>query len=389
MVVFLQTFPMGMPMRFRDYFLHAWSPVVMLLLLGCNAKPDDQDDACLYLTCSSHGTCIVVANDPACQCDQGYHAEGLSCVEDDPPGPCFGVTCSEHGQCIESSGEAICQCYQGYHAEGLACLLDPDLCAGVTCSGHGTCRVTDGQPVCVCDLSYHPQKLECLSGDQPCPEGYCSPEDLTLAQQLYGECSGDSYWPICLDRSCVEAGEEEAYLSIAEDVLLGLLGGDVAYLDAHFKLTDVNIISYSSDPPSRGFRVSYIFINDWVRIPVYAEVVPIDPFDETHFRDALQDYARGFPIKRKVSRPIPYSTLEEYILSCQGTIAEINWCFPLLFSAETGNMLFRGVVGTIDYSANQCAGMDANLESGDSTCLECPCYSPIDPCFYGLTVLNA
>jgi len=26
-------------------------------------------------------------------------------------------------------------------------------------------------------------------GSEPCPEGYCSPEDLVVAHQLYGECS--------------------------------------------------------------------------------------------------------------------------------------------------------------------------------------------------------
>ena len=33
---------------------------------------------------------------PRCECDPGFHAEGLQCIEDQAD-PCEGVTCSGHG----------------------------------------------------------------------------------------------------------------------------------------------------------------------------------------------------------------------------------------------------------------------------------------------------
>ncbi|HOX59279.1 MAG TPA: hypothetical protein PLC99_20545 [Verrucomicrobiota bacterium] len=210
-------------------------------------------------------------------------------------------------------------------------------------------------------------------GSGPCPEGYCSPEDLVVAQQLYGECSGDSFFPTCLDRSCVEGGEEETYLAITDDVLLGILDGDQAYKDAHFKLNDVSIRSYS-DPPKRIFRVDYLFINDWVRIREHPEVRPLDPFDEQTFRERLTNPGYGFRATRKYSRPIPYPELEDKIAACQGTVAEVYWCGSLFFDKETGNMVFGGLVGTIDSAANRCSCLKVNLETGESTCEECVCW---------------
>jgi hypothetical protein len=65
------------------------------------------------------------------------------------------------------------------------------------------------------------------AGDNPgpCTEGCCSPEDLVVAQQLYSECSDAHLSPGCLDRSCIEAGEEETYLAITDNVFLDLLEG--------------------------------------------------------------------------------------------------------------------------------------------------------------------
>jgi beta-glucanase (GH16 family) len=36
--------------------------------------------SCSGQTCSGHGTCSVSGGQPACTCDQGYHAAGLTCV---------------------------------------------------------------------------------------------------------------------------------------------------------------------------------------------------------------------------------------------------------------------------------------------------------------------
>lgn len=38
------------------------------------------------------------------------------------PDPCAGVTCSGHGQCVVTDGDAQCRCDDGYRAEGLTCV---------------------------------------------------------------------------------------------------------------------------------------------------------------------------------------------------------------------------------------------------------------------------
>ena len=55
-------------------------------------------------------------------------------------GPCDGVTCSGHGKCANRSGTAICNCDTGYHADGVNCVADADPCEGVDCSGQGRSR---------------------------------------------------------------------------------------------------------------------------------------------------------------------------------------------------------------------------------------------------------
>jgi hypothetical protein len=104
-----------------------------MVLVGCAAGCGSENggDACEGVTCSGLGTCLLVADDLAtCDCNAGYHAEGLNCVEN-PPDPCDGITCSDHGICFQDvNGDAACNCESGYRAEGLECVeadqCDPD-----------------------------------------------------------------------------------------------------------------------------------------------------------------------------------------------------------------------------------------------------------------------
>jgi EGF domain-containing protein len=127
-------------------------------------------DPCDGVDCSGHGKCKKDNNDQAfCECDQGYHAQGLNCLED-VVDPCEGVGCSGHGTCVTSNDDqAKCECDQGYHAEGLECIED-DPCQGIDCSGHGTCIPdAEGDPSCKCDEGYQAEGLECVL------ESVCSP----------------------------------------------------------------------------------------------------------------------------------------------------------------------------------------------------------------------
>ena len=84
--------------------------------------------------------------------------------------PCEGVTCSNHGTCTVSQGQASCDCEAGYHADGLACVQDTGgPCDGVTCSDHGICSVVDGAALCTCDSGYHMvDAVNCEEGGQGC-----------------------------------------------------------------------------------------------------------------------------------------------------------------------------------------------------------------------------
>ena len=130
--------------------------------LTCNTRnicEQDTSDPCDGVACSGHGTCVDNDGTAECDCDTGYHPDGLDCVQDEDV--CAGVTCSGHGTCVDNDGTAECDCDTGYHPDGLDCVQDEDVCAGVTCSGHGTCVDNDGTAECDCDAGYYPDGLDC------------------------------------------------------------------------------------------------------------------------------------------------------------------------------------------------------------------------------------
>ncbi len=55
--------------------------IFLFTLISCD-ETEEVKDPCRNITCSSHGTCSVVADDPVCNCESGYHAEGIECVID-------------------------------------------------------------------------------------------------------------------------------------------------------------------------------------------------------------------------------------------------------------------------------------------------------------------
>ena len=134
-------------------------PVVVSLLASCGKEGTESlPTGCEEVDCSGQGVCGVAPDGSlVCVCDQGYHAEGLACVENVENNPCEGVDCSGHGTCGEDGDDPFCVCDPGYHNQGATnCVADPDPCAGMDCSGHGTCVVTAGGSArCACDAGYH------------------------------------------------------------------------------------------------------------------------------------------------------------------------------------------------------------------------------------------
>ncbi|MBI5527245.1 MAG: hypothetical protein HY897_13000 [Deltaproteobacteria bacterium] len=160
-----------------------------------------EKDTCEGMDCSGHGKCVASADitnagdvkEAECRCDEGYHAESLSCVANNPKELCKGVECSGHGYCsVEVLADAVnpnptphCICDSGYYAEKLSCLPNDlaDPCAGVTCDGHGKCMAdTAGADaaspvaVCKCEDGYLPKNLSCVpfNPDDPCRLVDCS-----------------------------------------------------------------------------------------------------------------------------------------------------------------------------------------------------------------------
>ena len=59
--------------------MRTMAPCLALVLLagGCKAG---SDDPCAGITCSGHGSCVVVDGEAVCECDDGYEPDGLSCM---------------------------------------------------------------------------------------------------------------------------------------------------------------------------------------------------------------------------------------------------------------------------------------------------------------------
>lgn len=89
---------------------------------GSDAATDGQapgDDAqgpdvCDGVTCGA-GDCVDVGGVAACDCDPGFHAEGLVCVED-VVDPCDTVTCGANAEC----DQGVCVCLTGYEGDPVA-----------------------------------------------------------------------------------------------------------------------------------------------------------------------------------------------------------------------------------------------------------------------------
>lgn len=105
---------------------------------------------CAGIDCGSFGTCVDVGGDAACYCADGYHAEGLTCVENPPPGPCDEVVCGANATC----DGGVCACVDGFEGDPTAgcTAIDPDEVAGraelvdIAWAELGYCEGVDDRP---------------------------------------------------------------------------------------------------------------------------------------------------------------------------------------------------------------------------------------------------
>ena len=140
----------------------AVAPVLFALALaaGCASK----GDPCAELDCSGTGVCRS-EDAPRCDCNEGYHAEGLSCVLDGEMGPCATQDCSGHGECVIRDDSTTCVCDEGFISQGVECI--PAACEAIDCGPNGTCVATDDLATCTCDEGYELADSECVVACRP------------------------------------------------------------------------------------------------------------------------------------------------------------------------------------------------------------------------------
>ncbi len=139
-------------MKRRGVVIYVASTIA-LALIGCGGGTSGPAEGSEGGPCYGNGTCdtgLVCGTDDIC-----HKAE---------PNLCQGVECSGHGTCaVDTDGNALCVCDDGYHRDGLACLQD-DPCDPDPCSGNGTCDAGS----CTCDQGYTGSACDsCASGYHP------------------------------------------------------------------------------------------------------------------------------------------------------------------------------------------------------------------------------
>ncbi len=141
----------------------------------------DYEGPCLDVECSDNGACVEVDGDASCDCDDGFEADGLSCVAENgdnnqPGDPCDDINCGPNGSCVDDGdGNPACDCDADYEADGLSCVL-ADPCTEYECEPNGNCELDgDGNPECDCNDGYEPQGDTCAPEDTPCDVFSCEP----------------------------------------------------------------------------------------------------------------------------------------------------------------------------------------------------------------------
>ncbi|MDY7229149.1 pre-peptidase C-terminal domain-containing protein [Hyalangium rubrum] len=154
-----------MSRHLKSTFLALCALAFTLSIAGCSGG-EEPLNPCEGLTCGA-GRCIDDAGRAACECDSGYHAEGLTCVKDNEPpkNPCEPNPCIQpnRGVCHNVSGQAVCECNPGtQEGPGGACII-PSPCEPNPCTqpNKTDCSVSNGQAVCACVSGYVPDGEAC------------------------------------------------------------------------------------------------------------------------------------------------------------------------------------------------------------------------------------
>ncbi|WP_224367490.1 PPC domain-containing protein [Hyalangium versicolor] len=154
-----------MKREFSPRLLALTLSLFVVTLSGCPGEEPPVSDPCEGIVCGL-GRCVASDGQATCECDRGYHADGLTCVKDNepPPNPCEPNPCVQpgRGQCSSVNGGAVCSCDPGKQEEDGVCVT-PHPCEPNPCTtpNKTDCSVSNGQPVCSCVSGYVPEGEEC------------------------------------------------------------------------------------------------------------------------------------------------------------------------------------------------------------------------------------
>ncbi|MBN2693659.1 starch-binding protein [bacterium] len=157
------------------------------------------DTPCDSVLCSNHGECVVEDNSPKCNCEEGYYADGLSCVQD-IVNLCENITCGGFGECVVENSSPKCNCNEGYYADGLNCVQDVvNYCENINCSGYGVCVVENSAPKCNCNDGYHSSGLSCIPDWNGLAVHFKKPSDWSNSVNIHywntNPDVGETTWP--------------------------------------------------------------------------------------------------------------------------------------------------------------------------------------------------
>jgi len=117
--------------------------------LICNKYNICVVDICKDINCSDHGVCAISDDSLAvCACENGYHADGLSCIIDKEVDLCEDINCLNGGSCKIVDRVASCECLDGF--DGDSCETDIDECESNPCLNGGECIDNVNSYICEC-----------------------------------------------------------------------------------------------------------------------------------------------------------------------------------------------------------------------------------------------
>lgn len=136
---------------------------VVVVALASACGPAAAVDPCAGVACGE-GRCVVVDGEPACWCNAGFEASGLSCQPAPPSDLCASNPCASlsHSLCLVSGGSVRCACPETRVEVGGSCVLrTPCVPNPCTTARRTTCEVVGGVASCRCDPGYAPEGSGC------------------------------------------------------------------------------------------------------------------------------------------------------------------------------------------------------------------------------------